>query len=389
MNSAVGSSVNINVVHEAEAQRQHVRVRMPVKLTCEFENGQSSQCKLYDISAGGFSLNAVESLAKNGKVYEGVLTFTVDTLKIALDIQFCVNSVDAENGRINCEFNSMGAQEVSTLRYLITAFLSGELVSTGDIINTLSRENFTRPRKKTGNTHQSLLVRSKAIVISALLLVIGLMVFSGLVYQVYDHYFVIKATKARLVIDSIDVPMPRDGFVYSLISEGQTQLEAGKAIATYETSASEVLKFAFQTDDPVQAAAIAEALNKNTKGIISSPCDCELISAQFKDGEYSAKGKALFQLAQKSAKPEVAAVFDYKDLDSLIVGVGVTVEIPGETSVQGVITHLQLGNDTPDSASDGAINAMITLKEALPAAWVYRPVTVKVMLGQSYSDSTL
>ena len=54
----MNTAVNLNVVHESEAQRQHARVKLPAKIRFSGSNREVLEYNLLDISAGGFSFVA-------------------------------------------------------------------------------------------------------------------------------------------------------------------------------------------------------------------------------------------------------------------------------------------------------------------------------------------
>lgn len=126
-------------VHESEAQRQFARVRMPAKLFVKLD-GTTVKFPIEDMSAGGFGIKLGNEGLRRGQVYNGRLVFRIDGFDLAVDVEFVPRNFTGNDGRCGCEFQNLGANEVSVLRYLITSFLSGELVSAGDVLNTLSRE---------------------------------------------------------------------------------------------------------------------------------------------------------------------------------------------------------------------------------------------------------
>ncbi|MCE6982933.1 PilZ domain-containing protein, partial [Pseudomonas frederiksbergensis] len=94
----MNTAVNVNVVHESEAQRQHARVRIPAKLRYLGGNRETLEVRVDDLSAGGLSFHAKHPL-KVGEVLRGRLQFTVDKLGLAMDIEIQVRSFDPSSGR--------------------------------------------------------------------------------------------------------------------------------------------------------------------------------------------------------------------------------------------------------------------------------------------------
>ena len=87
---------------------------------------------------------------------------------------------------------------IVTLRQLISAHLSGELLSVGELLSTLQRENFTKPRKDAGGKGMGVLGRLRAVTVSAAVLGVGIVAFGFICHSLYNLYFVSHAQSARL-----------------------------------------------------------------------------------------------------------------------------------------------------------------------------------------------
>src|ERR1700712_335195 len=146
MNTAVK---NVNVVHESEAQRQHARVKIPAKLRLLNGLPNAPLVRVEDLSAGGLSYVAPASQRPAlGEVIKGRLQFLIDNLGLAMDVELQVRAIDSATGRVGCQFQHLEAQDIATLRHLITSHLSGDIVSMGEVLATLQRDNFTKARKQ-------------------------------------------------------------------------------------------------------------------------------------------------------------------------------------------------------------------------------------------------
>jgi alginate biosynthesis protein Alg44 len=79
-----------------------------------------------------------------------------------------VRSYDRQSGRVGCQFQNLEPQDISTLRHLITSHLAGDIVSMGEVLATLQRDNFTKARKvKDGGSGMTPFGRLKAVTFSA------------------------------------------------------------------------------------------------------------------------------------------------------------------------------------------------------------------------------
>ncbi len=128
----MNTAVNANVVHESEAQRQHARVKIPAKLRLLNDQPNAPLVRIEDLSAGGLSFIAPQGQRYTaGEVIKGRLQFLIDNLGLAMDVEMQVRSVDNASGRVGCQFQNLEAQDIATLRHLITSHLSGDIVSLG------------------------------------------------------------------------------------------------------------------------------------------------------------------------------------------------------------------------------------------------------------------
>src|SRR5688500_17455901 len=109
---------NLNLVHEAEAQRQYARVKIPATLKVNFPEAEARLYRLVDISAGGFCVTATDSEFMQGVIYPGQIVFSVDGFKFTLDAKFQARSINPVSKRVGCEFQELDPKQMAALRYL-------------------------------------------------------------------------------------------------------------------------------------------------------------------------------------------------------------------------------------------------------------------------------
>ena len=235
----MNSQVNANVVHESEAQRQHARVKIPAKLRFFNSDRTPTEAKVIDLSAGGLAFTATQPLTI-GQVHKGRLQFVIDNLGLAMDVELQIRSYDRQTGRTGCQFQNLDAQDISTLRHLITSHLSGDIVTMGDVLATLQRDNFTKARKvKDGGSGMTAFGRLRAVTFSLAIFLVGLAAFGFVVKSLYGMYFVSHAQAGLVSVPGMNVTMPRDGTVQSLLK--------GDAVAAIrEEMVARALVFDFQ-----------------------------------------------------------------------------------------------------------------------------------------------
>lgn len=376
----MNTALNANIVHESEAQRQHARVRIPAKLRIIGNEGPFD-VRINDLSAGGLSFNATEQQLTVGHTYKGRLQFVIDNLGLAMDTELLVRDIDSKTGRVGTAFQNLSAQDIATLRHLITSHLSGEVVVMGDVLATLQRENFTKARKnKRGEDGgMSFFGRLRAVTFSAGVFVVGLAAFGFIGKTVYDLYFVSHSTAGLVSIPSMDVTMPREGTVQSLAGNNGT-VAKGAPLASFSTSMLEMLKGNLDGAD-LAPAKIEELFGRQMKGTLTSPCDCVIAKQLVPDGQFASKGQVIFQLLPNNAPANIDARFTYRQLNDVQPGARVNFQIAGEgVSRTGRVVEATSLNPV-DLSSD--IRVQIKPDESISTQLAGRPVEVVSDRGPS------
>ncbi len=375
----MNTAVNVNVVHESEAQRQHARVRIPAKLRFLDPQRQAHDVKVDDLSAGGLSFHTKRQLSV-GDVLRGRLQFTVDNLGLSMDIEFQVRSYNPGSGRTGAQFQNLELRDIATLRHIITSHLSGELITAGDVLSTLQRDNFTKARKqKDGGAGLSAFGRLKAVTVTLGVFVVGVAAFGFIAKSLYGMYFVSHAEAGVVAVPTTNVTMPRDGTVNSLVESGG-QIAKGAPLASFTTSMLDMLKGNLE-DAQLEPAKIEELFGKQLSGTLTSPCDCVVARQLVDNGQYAAKGQPIFQLIPRTTNPMVEARFTYRQFDEVKPGTRVNFQVAGEDEVRTgqIVSSASLNSE--DLAAD--IRVQIKPDSALPAELAGRPASVNSDRGPS------
>ncbi|RJX73336.1 PilZ domain-containing protein [Pseudomonas sp. LS-2] len=377
----MNTAVNVNVVHESEAQRQHARVKIPAKL--RLLNGQPNAplVRVEDLSAGGLSFIAPSGLKLTaGQVIKGRMQFLIDNLGLAMDVQLQVRAIDAATGRVGCQFQHLEPQDIATLRHLITSHLSGDIVSMGEVLATLQRDNFTKARKvKDSGSGMSAFGRLRAVTFSAGIFVIGLAAFGFVAKSVYGMYFVSHSTSGLVSVPSMDVTMPREGTVTSLVGPDGV-VAKGAPLATFNTSMLEMLKGNLDPDE-MQPAKVEELFGRQLAGTMTSPCDCVVGKQLVADGQYAAKGQVIFQLVPRNVAANVDARFTYRQFADVQPGARVNFQIAGESGTHSGKVVSSTALSPADLSSD--LRVQIKPDDSINSSLAGRPVEVVSDRGPS------
>ena len=383
------ATANLNLVHETEAQRRHARVKLPARLIVTDPQHNQYVLELSEISASGFSVVDEDAKLHLDHVYRGRLLFNFDSVEFVLKISFKVMNARSEESRFGCEFQDLGAQEISTLRLLISKFLGGEIARVNDVLTTLNRENFTKARKVNTSAGLTGWAKTKALLATAIMFVVGLMAFGYLLSTLATHYLVTAARSALVSLPQQAVLMPKEGNVELLVKVGDT-VKAGMPVARVQApwaeQVSTMLK-ASATPDP----KLLSLLQTQMDYTLPSPCDCVVLSTGVANGQFLERGKSVVQLIPPQSQPYVQASFDYSDYVGLTAGRQVWLTLPdGLPQVSGTIAQVMMKEGLSEQ-TQGAVTVQVKPDSPLPATTAGSPVAVSVApvwLDQLRSDAT-
>jgi alginate biosynthesis protein Alg44 len=383
------ATANLNLVHETEAQRRHARVKLPARLIVTDPQHNQYVLELSEISASGFSVVDEDAKLHLDHVYRGRLLFNFDSVEFVLKISFKVMNARSEESRFGCEFQDLGTQEISTLRLLISKFLGGEIARVNDVLTTLNRENFTKARKVNTSAGLTGWAKTKALLATALMFVVGLTAFGYLLSTLATHYLVTAARSALVSLPQQTVLMPKEGNVELLVKAGDS-VRAGMPVARVQAPWAEqvatMLK-ASATPDP----KLLSLLQTQMDYTLPSPCDCVVLSTGVANGQFLERGKSVVQLIPPQSQPYVQASFDYSDYAGLTAGRKVWLTLPdGSPQVSGTIAQVMMKEGLSEQ-TQGAVTVQVKPDSPLPATTVGSPVAVSVApvwLDQLRNDAT-
>lgn len=367
-----------NLVHESETQRQHVRIRVPGVVEIEHANGRA-RFRLVDLSAGGIGFDAGKANIAPGQRFEGRLQLKMEPVEITIPIRCVVRHTDRASGRVGAAFSDLSPAEISSIRRVVTAYLSGEIIGVGDVVHTLSRNNFATPRPKNeGDGRRSTFDRLRASFLTAAMLVLGLgaLFFAG--GRLQDRLFNTTATAARVSGPQFEITMPRDGIFRSLVPDDRL-VKKGAPIGTFETSMLDIVRSqALAAELP--PAELEALLGRSITGTITSPCDCRVEAAYAADGQFLGKGQRVVALAPTEFDPYVVARFEYPGANRLAIGSPVSLRIDGEGQVRGGrVTQLRRGHGSEEL--DSSLVVVVEPTESIPPDLLNQPVKVSARHG--------
>lgn len=129
------------IVHETEVHRQHVRLKIPIQSEVD-----GVRYQVDDWSVGGFGVESVMTSRQPGERFPVRLIFPFEEFEMIMRFDARMVYVDQDHGRFGCAFVGTGKEQSEVFRYLVDAYLSGEVVSAGDILQVRARDNTAQSR---------------------------------------------------------------------------------------------------------------------------------------------------------------------------------------------------------------------------------------------------
>lgn len=345
------------IVHEAEVQRQHARLRVPLRVDIA-----SQSFDAFDWSVGGFSLDTASTLGLDDQTLDVTLHIQFNEFAILQPMRAQVrHETPTTTGQIRTgfEFVDVTRDQTSTLRYVSGAILSGELVHSGDLFAVVNRDNSAKARKKeppAPTVAERFSFGRIMTFATAAVFVLGVV---GLVASmIYERTFLISATVAEVTVPAIDVRAPQDGVLVFAASLGDGPLTSGSPMLGIQ-----------QPDGTVR--------------YMDSPCDCSVVQSTAELGIFVRAGEPLMRIVGADQPVQVRAFFDPEAAKSLNGSERAQLRFLGTTeTVTGSIESVHLDQAT------GQVAVVISPEESLPISRVGAAADVVLSRASLFSTAS-
>lgn len=344
------------IVHESEAQRQHVRLPFPVRAEI---NGTIYATK--NMSPGGVSVENITGDFSAGKKIPVTLKIPFDNFSIDVNVEAEVLHYDAQQKNLGCRFVNLNANHISLFNHILRAFMVGDAVASNDVINIVTRDNFVKMRK-TADANAPTKIEKKQIAGLAAATLLGLAALGFILGNVYESAFVIRATDATITAPTVELRAQAGGTINFRLEADTTLVEPGQVIATLT---------------PAQSAGFGPAASSN----IVSPCDCYIVGASAAQGQYVNAGQPVIMLIPADTAPYVIAELDPVKAGKIAPGAKARINVPGnKVEFSGRVTDIKSGMNSADISAPGyaprPIQVRIAPDQKIPAGLAGRPVRV-------------
>lgn len=382
MSSSSTPAVPANVVHEAIDERQYVRTKLNARVKLSAAGQPPFDSTLQDISLGGIGLLHPEPL-KIGSLYHASIQLRLNQVDLNIDSQ--IKIVSQRGQEVGAQFVELDSQKRDILRYIISAYLSGEIADINGLFNVMQRENYIKERKHKYASARSSSERLKATLGTLLYAAAGLAALGFVAYKCYLLFFRIPAVQAQVSANAQVISMPDNGYVKFLLAPGQTEVKAGAPVASIST------QLATSFTSPADMKAVADLspgdlqtlLGRATiETVINSPCDCELYFPSKPLDGFGYKQAPLVHLLPRDEGLFVTANVPFDKLADIGRVTSVDLKVFGldETFSGKVI-------DSRVDEANKNLALTIAPDSPLPRAAYQKPVAVDLYLGLPFTAS--
>jgi mannuronan synthase len=200
------------IVHEAEIHRQHVRLRIPIAVEID-----GTRFGVDDWSMGGFGVAGPVSSRQPGERFpvRVISPFEDFELTLRLDVQMIYVLPDLP--RFGARFIDLSQGQLSLFRYIVDAYLSGEIVSGGDILSVVGNDQAGEARVQklfsTLNEQDDWGRRARRYVGIGLMTLAGMGLTGLIVAGLYQRFLVVSTDLAVIEAPVRRITAPAAGVV--------------------------------------------------------------------------------------------------------------------------------------------------------------------------------
>jgi alginate biosynthesis protein Alg44 len=293
--------VKPQIVHDMEVHRQHVRLKIPIQVEIDGIRHQVD-----DWSVGGFAVESVLTSRKPGERFWVRLIFPFEEFELTMRREARMVYVDQGHGRFGCDFLAVSERHAEVLRYLVDAYLAGELVSAGDLLQARAGGNTAPVPIQAAydvGSGEALRPANGRYGAYASFALAGLALLAVVAFGVWQRYFAIDALSATIEAPVVEVRAPIAGRFVSALEPGERILE-GAALGRVQ---------------PLDGAPLT----------LESPCDCRVLDQVGVNGLYYQAGEPVIALVPAQEPLMVRAQLTLDQAERLEVGDRAEIHVPG------------------------------------------------------------
>jgi alginate biosynthesis protein Alg44 len=304
------------IVHESEVHRQHVRLKIPIQVEVD-----GIRYQVDDWSVGGFGVESVMTSRQAGEHVPVKLIFTFEEFDMTMRFDARMVYADQDHGRFGCAFLGVSQQQMEVFRYLVDAYLSGEVVSAGNILQVRVRDNSAPIRLQALHNPYgedelwAARLRRYGTIAGFGLAGLALLVLVAL--GIRNQFFTVASTNAVVEAPTVAIRAPI----------------VGRFVAALQPA---------QAVPPGTVLGMLRGLD-GTVVTLESPCDCAVLELPGLNGQHYQVGAPLVILIEADRPLLVRAQLPLEEADRLELGDRAEIRVPGEDAPRyGQIERIDL-----------------------------------------------
>ncbi len=289
MNMHAATALKPKAVRES---RNFPRVQLPL----ETKIGDTF-FRVLDCSSNGMGIIGIPAKLSLGENVSAQIYATTTEGKIRLDLEAQLVWSDEKLQRSGWRFMDVRPNQTKLIEELILLYASGKLQpvtshgSAQNLVMTSTANISEIDKEATVATSSSIGLRR--IIGLCFFALLGILAALYLGKMVYSKLFLIEASSASIFSPASSMTSPVDGTIEELQAEGSVKTKQ----------------------------VIAKI--RQPSGIISeilSPCDCEVVSVNSRNGSFVAAGRVVSVLVASDAKPTISVRLPFQDLERVLRG---------------------------------------------------------------------
>jgi mannuronan synthase len=304
------------VVHESEVHRQHVRLKIPIQAEVD-----GIRYQVDDWSVGGFGVESVMTSRRSGEHLPVKLIFMFEEFDMIMRFDARMIYADQDHGRFGCAFLAVSQQQMEVFRYLVDAYLAGEVVSAGDILQVRARDNSVPARLQAVYSpygeNELWAARLRRYGTIAGFGLAGLVLLGLVALGIKGRYFTVASTHAVIEAPTVLIRAP-------LVGRFIAALQAGQAVP------------------PESLLGTIHGLD-GTAVALESPCECVVLAVPGLNGQHYQVGEPLVILIEAGQPLMVRAQLPLEEVERLQIGDRAEIRLPGQNELRsGQIERVDL-----------------------------------------------
>ena len=303
--------MTVTLVQE-EGQREHPRYRIPASIEID---GWTYPVREWAID--GFTVNGMTTVPADGELLEVNFIFRLDGFSLVVDLDAEVVSQNSQDKSVHCRFHNLREQQLALMRAVIDAYLVGEFLFVGDLIQVVKRaSNVVDPSipaaAETKSRLHQLGSRARRVVGLAVMtiLFVGLLWF--ITWIAYQRIYVVESLSATVSAAIVVIRSPQPSYFEPIDLADRTTVNTGEPIAFVE-------------------------LLGGGSVTIDSPCNCKILDYHTLKHQFAALGEPLMTLLPIDETPYISAKIELDAAKKISLGNQAQIRLIDGQALSGIV----------------------------------------------------